>query len=188
METKKRKPRAKTVRRKDWLVHGLEALRVYGLRGLGAEPLAKLIGVTKGSFYNQFKDRQDLLNSILELWEKEVTGKVINRIARVPGGPKKRLLAMLEYVLQDKFDKYDPAMRAWASHDETAAEVVRRVDKERLSFMKSLFEEAGFSKREAEMRARVMYYYMIGEFSIMTDDLDNKRLNLLRSTSKFLTS
>ena len=187
MEKKTKKPRAKRASRKDWLIQGLESLRLYGLRGLGAEPLAKFIGVSKGSFYNHFKDRQDLLESLLEMWENEVTANVINRIARVPGGPKKRLIAMHEYVLRDKFDKYDPSMRAWASHDEAAAEVVRRVDKERLSFIKSLFEESGFSTREAEMRARVMYYYMIGEFSIMIDNSDTKRLDLLRSTGKFLT-
>ena len=188
MTTKRRKPRAKRVTRQQWLIQGLEALRVYGLRGLGAEPLAKLIGVTKGSFYNHFKDRQELLRSVLDLWEKEVTGEVINHIARVPGGPKKRLLAMMEYVLKDKFDKYDPAIRAWASHDEIAADVVRRVDAERLSFITGLFEEAGVSNKQAEMRARVMYYYMIGEFSIMTDDLDTKRMDLLKITSKFLTT
>ncbi len=187
MTKRTRKPNLERLNKKQWLIQGLEALRVYGLRGLGAEPLAKMIGVTKGSFYNHFKDRQELLNSLLDLWEIEVTVEIINHIARVPGGPKKRLLAMMEYVLKDKFDKYDPAMRAWASHDEIAAEVVRRVDAERLSFITSLFNEAGFSDKQAEMRARVMYYYMIGEFSIMTDDLDTKRMNLLKSTSKFLT-
>lgn len=187
MTKRTRKPKIERLNKKLWLTRGLEALRVYGLRGLGAEPLAKMIGVTKGSFYNNFKDRQELLNSLLDLWEREVTVEIINHIARVPGGPKKRLLAMMEYVLKDKFDKYDPAMRAWASHDEIAAEVVRRVDAERLSFITGLFKETGFSDKQAEMRARVMYYYMIGEFSIMTDDSDTRRMNLLKSTSKFLT-
>jgi len=185
---KKRKTRAGRVKREDWLIQGLEALRLYGLRGLGAEQMAKFMGVTKGSFYHHFKDRQVLLTSLLDFWENEVTGKVINHIARVQGGPKKRLIAMLEYVLQDKFDKYDPAIRAWASHHEMAAEVVRRVDEERLSFMIGLFKEAGFSERQAKMRARVMYYYMIGEFSILLEDSDTKRLDLLRITNKFLTS
>ena len=185
---KSRKSRAKRLGRKDWLIHALESLRLYGLRGLGAEPLAKSLGLTKGSFYNHFKDRQELLESLLEFWENEVTSELINHIARLPGGPKKRLSALLEYVLLDKFDKYDPAIRAWASFDEQAAEVVRRVDQERLSFIKNLFQEAGFSKNDEEMRARVMYYYMIGEFSIMTDGSDNKRLDLLKTTGKFLIS
>jgi len=188
MEKKKRKPRSKSVRREGWLVQGLEALRLYGLRGLGAEPLARFMGISKGSFYYHFEDRQDLLFRVLDFWEKKVTGEVINHIAKVPGGPKKRLSAMLEYVLNDKFDKYDPAVRAWASHDEMAASVVRRVDEERLSFIKGLFKEAGFSETQAEMRSRVMYCYMIGEFGILLEDLDTKRLDILRSTNRFLTS
>ena len=188
MRKKKRKSGTKRVSRRDWLIAGLEVLRLYGLRGLGAEPLARFMGVTKGSFYHYFTDRQDLHNSLLEFWESEVTGHLINHIAKVPGGPKKRLTAMLEYVLRDKFDKYDPSIRAWATHHELAANVVRRVDEQRLSFIKNLFKEAGFTDKNAEMRTRVMYYYMIGEFSILLEDMDTKRIDILKSTNKFLTS
>ena len=66
MRKKKRKSGTKRVSRRDWLIAGLEVLRLYGLRGLGAEPLARFMGVTKGSFYHYFTDRQDLHNSLLE--------------------------------------------------------------------------------------------------------------------------
>src|SRR5215469_5269796 len=39
-----------------------------GVDAIRAEVLAERLGVTKGGFYRRFKDRQALLNAILESW------------------------------------------------------------------------------------------------------------------------
>ena len=48
--------------------------------------------------------------------------------------------------------RYEVAVRAWAGFDKMAAEVVRRTDKRRIEFLRSIFHELGFSGIEAEMR------------------------------------
>ncbi len=44
------------------------------------------------------------------------------------------------------------------------------------------------AEKQAHMRARVMYYYMVGEFSILLDETDTTRLDMLKNTNRFLTS
>ena len=44
--------------RDDWLASSMDALLLEGVEGIHIEPLAKRLGVTKGSFYWHFKDRQ----------------------------------------------------------------------------------------------------------------------------------
>ena len=56
--------------RENWIESATDVLAREGLGGLRIEVLAKRCGVTKGSFYWHFKDRQDLLTAILEHWQE----------------------------------------------------------------------------------------------------------------------
>ena len=58
-----RKPAASATRLSsaDWEGAALDSLAEHGLAGLAVEPLARQLGVTKGSFYWHFADREALL-------------------------------------------------------------------------------------------------------------------------------
>jgi AcrR family transcriptional regulator len=62
--------------RYDWLIQGIETLRNSGIDAVRVEPMARLLGVTKGSFYWHFKDRGEFLDGLLEYWETEMTDKI----------------------------------------------------------------------------------------------------------------
>src|SRR5215210_963058 len=64
----------------DWTEAALAALARGGLAAVAVEPLAKELGATKGSFYWHFADRNELLVSTLELWERRDTDRVIGAI------------------------------------------------------------------------------------------------------------
>ena len=49
-----------------WIDVAIDVLAKEGVTGLRIEVLAKRCGVTKGSFYWHFKDRQALLDAVLE--------------------------------------------------------------------------------------------------------------------------
>ncbi|HNI73941.1 MAG TPA: TetR family transcriptional regulator, partial [Accumulibacter sp.] len=54
--------------RSEWVEAAIDLLAEQGVAGMRIEVLAKTFGVTKGSFYWHFKDRQDLFNAVLETW------------------------------------------------------------------------------------------------------------------------
>jgi AcrR family transcriptional regulator len=54
----------------DWAVAALDVIAETGLASVAVEPLAKRLGVTKGSFYWHFPSREALLIAALERWEK----------------------------------------------------------------------------------------------------------------------
>ena len=56
--------------RENWIDGAIDVLAREGLSGLRIEVLAKRYGVTKGSFYWHFKDRQDLLTAMLSHWKE----------------------------------------------------------------------------------------------------------------------
>ena len=127
--------------------------------------MARELGVTKGSFYWHFKDRDEFLDRILEYWETENTDKIEAHVAHTRGNPRQQLLALLEHIVREEINRYDAAVRAWALYDERAARVARRVDENRLAYCRTLFLEMGFSPRQADIRSRMSYFYLVGEHS-----------------------
>src|SRR5260370_14402155 len=60
-----------------WEKAALKAIADRGFSGAAIEPLAKKLGVTKGSFYWHFADREALIRAALKRWEKRSTEDVI---------------------------------------------------------------------------------------------------------------
>ena len=61
---------------KDWLDQGLKTLAKSGFTALKAEPLAKTMGVSRGSFYWHFADIGAFHAAILKHW-REVAAEAI---------------------------------------------------------------------------------------------------------------
>ena len=125
-------PKNTRLHREDWLAHALEALRCEGISGLRVEPLARSLGVTTGSFYWHFKDRRDLLESVLTHWTELMTDAIEER-RLISEDPKLRLTRLLRDITIEERNRYDLAVRNWATFDEMAQSAVRKVDECRLS-------------------------------------------------------
>jgi AcrR family transcriptional regulator len=159
--------------RQDWVKAGLAVLGQSGVAAVRVEPLAKLMKVTKGSFYWHFKDRSDLLDAILEEWVQLDTIGIIESVDRINATPKIKLLRLFELAIEDDGitpgladGKIENAIRAWATNDPKVAAVLANVDRQRLEYTQNLFIQIGFSPIEALARARLAYYSLIGELTI----------------------
>ncbi len=138
-------------------------LRERGVDHVKVEPLAERLGVTKGSFYWHFKNRQDLLRSLPEFWARTQTDSVLAHVEKTTGGPIDKMRAILEFLAREDPDRYDNAMRAWAQFDPEVAAAVAEIDDRRMATARILFEEAGLSPTDAAFRARLWYFYDVGE-------------------------
>ncbi len=177
-----KRPR-KTLTREDWLRAALDTLEESGLDGVRILPLAKRIGASRGSFYWHFRDRGDLLRSLLDHWDRWSTRSVIKGLssseaAALPA--KERIWFLMDQVISRDLSAYDPAIRAWARHDPEAAKVVRRVDRRRLATVTGLFREAGFSEEQAEVRARLLAVYLIANGVVFVRESAKRRRELAR--------
>lgn len=130
------------------------------------EPLAKELGVSKGSFYWHFSDRAAFLEAIVDAWEQQGTHAIIEAVERGPDDPSERLWALFErtFGTEAEVDAFETAVRAWATRDAHARAVTKRVDRRRLAFVADLLRAAGIPKAEAKRRADLLYCTLIGEF------------------------
>ena len=66
-----------------WVAAAFRLLGRRGIAAVGVEPLAKALGVTKGSFYWHFTDRRALLQALLAYWEERETSAIIADVEAV---------------------------------------------------------------------------------------------------------
>jgi AcrR family transcriptional regulator len=162
-------PRAKArprLTRQDWIDAALEVLTHSGIGSVTIETLAQRLGITRGSFYHHFSDRQELLQAMLEYWANQWTFSVRDQVASLGLDPANTLLALLRTIRNNRAAELDAPMRAWALHDEVAQQVLAKVDKARLDIVHQQFLALGFEGVDAENRARLFLYYEIASPAI----------------------
>ena len=172
--------------REDWLKAALRLCK-GGIEGVKVAPLAANLGVTTGSFYWHFKNRQELLVALLKYWEHEMTDVAIDTARRYAGSPADRIYYIMETVMVDNLARYDLPIWQWAQSDTIASRVFKRVLKKRFSFAAWMFSEAGFPKKQAEVRGRMMVIYMMGESTLIPDSMA-KRKELIKLKHAILTA
>ena len=124
-----------------WIDAGLSELITSGANALAAESLARKIGTTKGSFYWHFKDVPDFQSAVIKHWQNEAFTNVVQALED-GGNAEHRLRRFGKDILSST---HDPAMRAWACTDKTAAKAIAQVDAERLKYLVSLLRQLGIS-------------------------------------------
>ncbi|MDA0189653.1 MAG: TetR/AcrR family transcriptional regulator [Proteobacteria bacterium] len=172
------KPRSRTqLDRKEWIESAIDVLAAHGLDGLRVEVLAKNFGVTKGSFYWHFKDRQDLFSAVLQTWKDGRIRDINKQTTGAPGKEREQLHHVIEVYSANRNRKgisIELAVRDWARRDTQAAAVVEEVDTYRLECTRKLFVTLGLSDDEAKSRSLLLYAYVFGQSLMAYDRYDPK--------------
>jgi AcrR family transcriptional regulator len=155
-----------------WIEAGFDALAENGVEAIRVERLAKCMGVTKGSFYWHFKDRQALLEAMLHAWRQRATLAIIERLESGNESPQTRLKHLISLTRSNQARPnrgadLEMAIRMWAKRDEKAASCIEEIDRLRLNYIQGLLTATGqFSPEHAKSRAVLVYAYMEGLASI----------------------
>ena len=145
---------------RDWELAALEAFAEQGLAGVGVEPLARRLGVTKGSFYWHFADRDALLAAALRRWEDASTERIIAGVAAV-GDPRARLSRLIRGVVAGgPEDRLHVALAA-ANHP-LVREAFARVTRRRMAYLEACYGELGQGPRDARRSALLAYTAYVG--------------------------
>lgn len=145
----------------DWAQAALDLIAEQGVAAVAVEPLARRLGVTKGSFYWHFPSRDALLQAALERWEKVEQEEVFGQMASI-ADPGERLRALFRLVAREYKSHiiYSELLKAL---DHPAVQpVIGRVSGRRMDFLTASFRQAGLNRIEALQRARLTYAAYVG--------------------------
>jgi AcrR family transcriptional regulator len=145
---------------KDWLDQGLKVLASRGFTALKAEPLAKAMGVSRGSFYWHFADIGAFHAAILTHWRDVAAEQVIANL-EASSKSKNPLALLLGWAFGGK-PALENAVRTWAAIDPKARAAVQAIDRRRLSYVESMLKASGLSDDAARARAQILYWAFLG--------------------------
>ena len=143
------------------------------------EMLAKSLGVTRGGFYGQFKDRGALLDAMLDTWERAATDEVQEQVERRGGDARAKIRRAGALTFSDELLPIDLAIRDWARHDAAVAARLQRVDNRRMEYLRELFGSFSADEDEIEGRAVLAFSLAIGYHFIAADHGARRRSEAL---------
>ena len=145
----------------DWAQAALDLIAEQGVAAVAVEPLARRLGVTKGSFYWHFPSRDALLVAALERWEKVEQDTVFGKLEAIVD-PGERLRALFHLVARE-FKAHIVYSELLMALDHPAVQpVIGRVSERRMDYLKASFRQAGLSRTDAQHRARLAYAAYVG--------------------------
>jgi AcrR family transcriptional regulator len=145
---------------KDWLNQGLRTLAQKGFTALKAEPLAKAMGVSRGSFYWHFADIGAFHAALLKHWHEIAAEQIIANL-EAASNKDERLPLLLRGVFGGK-PALENAVRTWAALNPLARSAVQAIDRRRLSYLERLLRGYGLSAEIATARAQILYWAFLG--------------------------
>ena len=149
--------------RDKWIEAAIAALSEGGIQAIAVEPLAVVLGVTKGSFYWHFENRDALLKAVVARWAQAGTAHIIEQLQRIED-PTARLRALLR-VSFDNLNhlRAEAALTAAANAGHPLiAPTASNVMQQRLTYTQSVYRELGYSATEARHMAVVAYSAYLG--------------------------
>lgn len=174
----------------DWIDAAMELLVQKSIDAVNVDTLAKRLGITRGSFYWHFSDREDLLARLLESWREASTHQVIVRFERQGATPKELIAELLALPFRGESAKrassIELAIRAWARRDRLAHQAVAAVDAHRLSYIAQCFVALQFSLHQAQARAFMLYSYLQAESNVSANIPESARLERRAEVERLL--
>jgi len=145
----------------DWEQAAVELIAEKGVQAVAIEPLARRMGITKGSFYWHFSSRESLLEQALKRWEEHDSRNLSKSLGEIDQ-PRDRLISFFRRVGKEKLthEVYSELCAA-AGHPQVAP-VLERVANRRMEHLSAAFREMGMPSEAAHHQARLTYSVYLG--------------------------
>lgn len=145
----------------DWEQQALVLIAEQGIRAVSVELLAKRMGVTKGSFYWHFPNRESLLEQSLLRWEKHDATNLQASLGAITD-PRERLRSFFRRAGREKLTHEVYSSLCTAADHPQVEPLLERVALRRMKHIEAAFAEIGFERGEASHRARLTYSAYLG--------------------------
>jgi AcrR family transcriptional regulator len=164
---KRRRQRTHRLDRTRWIDAALAAIETGGPDAVAVGPLARSLGVTKGSFYWHFADRRELLRAALATWLTRHTAATEERFGAIID-PGERLRSLFGYAMVELRPTVIVQLLAHVD-DPDIAVAVNEATRRRIEFIAGAYRELGLSPATARDQALLAYSAFLGFAQLIRD-------------------
>lgn len=162
----------------DWLQTARCLLIESGIESVKVRRLAQRLKVTTGAFYWQYESLDRLHEDLLKDWAVRNTKPFTQALEAASSDGRQQLLAFYRVILleEEYRPEYDNAVRDWSQKSPRAMSMLHDVDRRRIRLIQGIFQNLGFTGKDAEVRARVQYYHQVGYQAMRVEETLEERL------------
>lgn len=169
-----------------WIDAGLALLAEDGPGAVRVEVLAQRLGVTRGGFYRQFAGRGELVDAMLDTWERRSIDDVRDRVESEGGDARSKVRKAGILTFSPELLPLDLAVRDWARRDAGVAARLRRVDNRRMGYLRELIATISDDAADVESRAFLAFSLVIGDHLIAADHPGSTRRRVVQDATRLL--
>jgi AcrR family transcriptional regulator len=175
-------PDRKQLQRFDWLQRALEVFVCEGIDAVRITRLADDLGVTRGSFYWHFENREDLIDALVSYWKDKNTAAITQSVAAASSLADGIFRFFETCIDAASFDpRLDLAIREWSRRSAPVRLLVDREDAARIEALRLFYAGYDYPMPQALIRARVLYYSQIGFYALEVEEPLTTRLGYTES-------
>ncbi len=154
-------PKKKSLNPKDWELATLDVIANQGVSAVAVETIARVLGVTKGSFYWHFTNRKDLIVAALKRWRDQDNEVIKHRILTITD-PYKRLKTWFLLSSEPLQSHLIYATLLADRQHSYVSKVLKEVTLDRLNHLQQCYQDIGYSETQAKQQALLAYSVYVG--------------------------
>jgi AcrR family transcriptional regulator len=158
----------------NWIRAAFARLANEGIESVRIELLARDLGVSKGSFYWHFRDREDLLTCVLDRWEADEVEWLAATDVKMRAAA--RWARFVEHCADLNRARLEAAVRGWAQRDEGMSTRISTrisgIDKKRTAHIASVLRDIGFTAPSAASWSELALLVYLGWLDRVTRDAE----------------
>lgn len=173
-----------------WLGAAYDSLIRSGVDSVRIMPLSERVKLSRTSFYWFFKDRDALLDALLDRWKSKNTQNLVRQTEAYAESITEAILNVFDCWLDQRlFDsKFEFAVRNWAQRSANVAAEIVAADNIRIEALKAMFVRFGYEPLPADVRSRTIYLTQIGYISMQTSETLATRMARIPSYVEIFTA
>lgn len=155
-----------------WIEAANETLVQSGVDAVRVAALAAKLKLSRASFYWFFRDRDQLLEELLDRWRNKNTGSLVRQCEAYAETIVEAMLNVTDcWFRKEMFDsRLEFAIRSWAIQSADLQAELHAADDIRASSIKRMLMRFGMHEEAADVRARSVYLIQIGYISSQTTE------------------
>ncbi len=142
--------------------------------------LSERLDVSRSSFYWYFKNRDEMLDALLDRWEALNTRSIVAQADAPAANVNQAVCNVFRCWVDPSIfsPRLDFAVREWARRSPRVRKVLDHSDQVRTEALKAMFVRFGYEDVDAFVRGRVLYYMQIGYYALDLREPIEARLTL----------
>jgi len=148
--------------RADWIKLGYKLFAMEGDKGIVVEKMAAKLKCNKSSFYWHFGSKKQFIDEIIQYWIDTQTSEIIERVD-AETSLKKKYDRFVELTFQhDPFIDFNFFLKRYGKRHKHVQKIFDEIDSRRVEYTANFLTTIGYHKKEAKVKAEIIYKYLIG--------------------------